>query len=55
VQNGNSFPAASALFVGVNSSEDIAYLLELATLAGQMDSFRVETKPIVAGIVWKSK
>jgi hypothetical protein len=55
VSNGNSFPAASALFVGVNSNGSIAYLLELATLAGSMDTFRVDTKPIVAGIVWKSK
>jgi hypothetical protein len=55
VQNGNSFPAASALFVGVSSNGSVAYLLELATLAGSMDSFRVETKPIVAGITWKHK
>lgn len=55
VANGNSFPAASALFVGVNADGSIAYLLELATLAGNMDSFRLDTKPIVAGIVWKSK
>ena len=55
VSNGNSFPAASALFVGVNSNGSIAYLLELDTLAGSMDTFRVDTKPIVQGIVWKSK
>jgi hypothetical protein len=55
VANGNSFPAASALFVGVNSNGSIAYLLELATLAGNMDTFRVDTKAIVQGIVWKSK
>jgi hypothetical protein len=55
VSGGNSFPAASALFAGVNSNGSVAYLLELATLAGNMDSFRVESKAIVQGIVWKSK
>jgi hypothetical protein len=55
VSNGNSFPGASALFVGVNSDGSIAYLLELATLAGNMDGFRVESKAIVQGVVWKSK
>lgn len=55
VSNGNSFPAASALFVGVNSDGSIAYLLELATLAGSMDSFRTESKAVVQGVVWKSK
>lgn len=55
VHSGNSFPAASALFVGVNSNGSIAYLLELATSAGNMDGFRVETKAMVQGIIWKSK
>jgi len=55
VSAGNSFPAASALFVGVNSDGSIAYVLELATSAGNMDTFRTDTKAIVQGIVWKNK
>ena len=55
VSGGNSFPAASALFAGTNADGSMAYLLELATLAGNMEGFRTETKPIVQGIVWKSK
>jgi hypothetical protein len=55
VQSGNAYPAASALFAGVNSNGTIAYLLEMATMAGNMESFRVETKPIVQRIVWKAK
>lgn len=55
VSNGNSFPAATALFVGVNSDGTVGYVVELATLAGNMDGFRSETKAILQGIVWKQK
>jgi hypothetical protein len=55
VASGRSFPAASALFVGVNANGSVGYVLELATLQSNLQAFLTESAPVVQGIQWKLK
>src|SRR6266851_5048206 len=52
---GHSLPAVASLFVGANSDGSVYYLVMLATSQSSLQSFAVESKPVVQGIVWKLK
>jgi hypothetical protein len=50
---GQSFPAASAMFVGANLDGSVYYEVAVLTSQDNMQSFVDESKPIVQGIQWK--
>ena len=49
---GQSFPAASAMFAGANSSGTVHYFVSVLTSQDNLSSFVDEAKPVVQGIRW---
>jgi hypothetical protein len=52
-EGSNSMPAASAMFVGANSSGTVYYLAMVLTVQSNLASYEAAARPLLASVHWK--